>query len=872
MFRKLLSAALLIFLSCGINAAELTLAENGKSAYQIVLPDKFPDPAVALWLNHTAKLLQTAFKTDGCDLPIVQESRREKSKPGIYIGNTEFARTNAVDVSKFKDWTYVQKAVGKDLIITGNDQPDQNDTDNTPRICLLGTVKGVTDFLRQYCGTRFLYPNYSIHKSKGNATQSNGIDPRSIEFTKMDRVAIPSDLNVRKSPELLANYDFQRETFYHVAQNAFPMIGGRLHQHTYDKAVPAAKYKDTHPEYFALLGGKRACDIKGTKGRPSIEQYCISNPGFQELVYKYMLDDLDKGKEVTTLGQPDAFRPCECEECRKLYNTGDDWGEKIWIFHRSLAERLMKDRPGKKVAMLCYQRTSKPPKTFTKFPESAMLYILGDATDQQLEEWKKLDVPGGFIAYIHTWGGYHQGSPYSPVRTPDYVGKLVQKLHDCNVRIILKDGSMGFCWGLEGPAYYVYGRMFADVGKSNVNDLLEEFYSAAFGKAAPAMKRFYGKLYKQIELYSDTLGTHCPAWIQTRYHGNFSLIGFLYSPDFLIAAEKDLQQAEKTADSDRVKARIELVRVEFDYLKGLSKIIHLYQAYQLQQNKPSFNALLDAIDSWHEKIYALYDDKGNMKPVNGWPEMVPFVGHSKTHVALENNGYQNFYKDTCLNWDTKSLRNKVFSGSRDLTVKPVKKAPEIGSALWDAAPALSLVSMKNGATPSDSNTTVKALYDKNNLYLLLESDKFNESVATAKTVERDGDFDNELCMDVSIAPFDVKDKFYHFIVGPAGSKYDAAFGFVTDPIDPRCGKDDVAWNGEWAYTAKTDKASGKWIALLKIPFKTLGVKRPSSGSIWGGNIGCGNRGGDKSGNVIWSFAPGLKDFSDSKAFGNLMFE
>lgn len=886
--KLLFLGVLTLLLSVPATAADLVLAENGKSNYQIVVPDSAPAPEVGGWLDQTALLVQSAFKANGAELPIVKEGAKDPARPGIYLGGTAFARASGVDVAAFNDWRYVQRVVGQNVIIAGNDRADSYKSEKRGTMCLLGTVKGTTDLMRQYAGVRFLWPGVKMVADAQRS--SDGIMTASAvgtEFLKTPRIAVPADLNVFKEPVLLANGDFPRETFYDISTNLFPGLGGPMDGHSYHLAIPAEKYRETHPEYFALINGKRCCNIpSGRSGdnQPKwVQQYCISNPDVQDLIYKRALERLDRGNRMTSVGQPDGFMPCQCEECFNLYQTGKDWDEKLWIFHRKLAERLQQERPGRRIALMCYMNTGKPPKSFKKFPESAVLSMLGDSSEEEMGAWRELDVPGGYIAYLHTWGGYHMASSYTPVRTPSYVEALVRKLVRYKVRIIARDGAIGYCWGLEAPVYYTYGRMFDDPEKNKAADLLDEFCLAAFGKAHPPMKQFYNRLYKQIGVYSDVLGTHCPGWklARAQENFNFSIIGYLYSPDFLIAAESDLKQAEQLADSDRVKTRISLVRLEFDYVKGLATIVHLYQAFQLRPDQAARDRLLDVIEEWHARIDALYNEKDRMKPLPGWPDMYPFSAHPHANVALGNNTYQNFFKDTCINWDTKSMRQAPFaSGPRKMTVKRIAAAPD--AAAWDAATAEVCVDMKDGGAPERAGkTTFRALYDKDNLYLRIVADDTSVDHATAKPVGRDGPVDKQECLDISLAPFGDPGRYYHFIVGPQqGSVYDAAHGFITDGIDPRAGKDDITWNGEWQYNCHLDlaKKSGRfysgcpWIATLTIPFRTVGVAAPVNGTVWKANIGRRYVPVHyKAREIVWSFNPEHRTFTDPKAFGDMVF-
>lgn len=96
----------------------------------------------------------------------------------------------------------------------------------------------------------------------------------------------------------------------------------------------------------------------------------------------------------------------------------------------------------------------------------------------------------------------------------------------------------------------------------------------------------------------------------------------------------------------------------------------------------------------------------------------------------------------------------------------------------------------------------------------------------------------------------------------------------------RAGKDDTTWNGNWQYTCDLDvaKKTGRffagcpWTATLTIPFKTLGVAAPANGTVWQANVGRKYVPAHyPPRDIIWSFNPECKTFTDPKAFGNWIF-
>ena len=490
-------------------------------------------------------------------------------------------------------------------------------------------------------------------------------------------MTVPARLDTVRIPMLLFNYEHRlEESPYHIANNLFPRVDLSGSAHSHSLAVPVDRYRETHPEYFALLGDRRACHIKDPRGEWIRPQYCLSNPEVQELLYRYLLKTFDEGYSLVVLGQEDGFQPCRCRACRDLYGTGDDWGEKLWILNRTLAERLLRDRPGKKVLALAYTVTERPPKTFTRFPENMMVQLCG-TNEPDLAEWGRREVPAGFSAYIYNWGVYHLGGGYTPKRTPQHVERQARRFARHGIRGIYRDG-FGELFGLEGPVYYVFGRMYDDPENNTAEALLEEFCAAAFGPAAPPLLGFYRRLYKAIEPYSDDFGIRCPNWSRST-RDSFELIRSLYGPELIAALEKDLTAGERAAATPRARARIRLVRWEFNYLRSLASVVHLYYQHKARpEDQELLGRLLDAIDARNAEIRLICDRKKRteLDGDGGWSSgLFPKPGHGVPHLQLRDDRYRSRFKDTAVNWDTEAMRKS--RGLAAPAVRPGGKADTI---------------------------------------------------------------------------------------------------------------------------------------------------------------------------------------------------
>lgn len=859
-------------------AAELVLLNDGKSDYQIVVPSEFPTQALGACVQQTARLVQTTFQANGAEVSVVAEKDRDASRPAIFVGDTEFARTAGIDNGKLKDWSYVLRAVGRDLIIVGHDQPTPLPVDPKTKHCdgmdRVGTAKAATDFLRDYMGVRFLYPEITFRTPISGAASIDLLKSPAIEYLPQKRVAIPGDLNVAKTPFIRGNMGYPPSaSFYDLAHNRFPRVDEPFGGHTWETAIPAEKYNAEHPEYFALLSGKR------WKAGDGNAQYCLSNPDVQELIYRHMAKQFDEGSAAVDLGQPDGFRQCQCEACKKLYDTGDDWSEKIWLFDRMIAERLLKSHPTKYVTLVSYILTANPPKSYKKFPANVRVMLTG-TNEEDIAPWRDVEVPGGFYGYIYN-NCPNLATRYTPMRTPAYVEEQAKRLFANRIDSIYRDGN-GILFGNEAPVYYVQGRMFDDPEHLQAVNLLGEFYEAAFGKSAASMRSYYDQLYHAINLYSNHIGTRNDAWAYKTLDGRsrktvgdpFQFIAFLYPPHVLAALDADLTQAERSAGSTKVKTRLALVRREFEWIRNLARVVHLYHAFELQPDGPSRDRLLDAIDARNIAIDALYGDTRGPTPVDGWAFVLfPLMGHDRHHLRLKHDGYQEPYSRTCLNWDTQAMRRAPLPGKKSLTVARTSSPLSLDSPLWEKAKAHELTL----ATPLiglPRKTTVKLFYDDANLYVRTDGELEPEGPYVFPVYGRDTYIQGQEAVDVYLAPQVGGDVAYRFMSGAdAKTRWDAAAGFITDAIDPRFEQDDPTWNGEWRNESRVDEKNARWHAQLTIPFKTLKVSTPAAGTTWRGNFGRYHVvRPNKFDRSIWSSTLGNASMNDRSIFGEIVFE
>ncbi len=141
-------------------------------------------------------------------------------------------------------------------------------------------------------------------------------------------------------------------------------LGGKTQQqlinHSFHALVPFGTYGESHPEYYALVDGKRDTNTHG--GGP---QLCVTNPEVIEVAAESAIQQLSERSEAANISvsQADTAAYCRCETCEALNEAEESPMGSQLTFVNTVAERIEKAYPHVKVGTLAYWYTRKPPKT-----------------------------------------------------------------------------------------------------------------------------------------------------------------------------------------------------------------------------------------------------------------------------------------------------------------------------------------------------------------------------------------------------------------------------------------------------------------------------------------------------------------------------
>ena len=847
-------------------AAAVAAMEMAKLAAVTVGPDwcvAYPD-AGSKDVNSALRVAAEEVRDDineatGLKLKALPASKAKS--PAIYIG-AAFAEKAGLGLSNLK-W-YDNAIAEKDgsIYLYGNDRPGRKpDPLEFPYgigwfRCVIPSAKAATRFLETFAGVRFLMPG-EVGK----------------EVPKRKEVSVPDGTLSNEHPAMIygsGRCNNGREMIYLVANGIWGM--GSFHTyggHTYPDACPGAKYFKDHPEYFGMKNGRRM--LGQTTGQTPL---CISNPQVEELIVEELKRRFDNGAEVCQLAQHDGWNVCECEKCRALFGTGDDWGEKFWIFHRHIAERMLKERPGKIVHIINYGRTAPPPKSFKEFPSNVMIEMCKYG-EEHFRAWQGYTVPHGFTVYTYLSGNYVLPG-FVARHSFAHLALLAKRFRDNNVRGVFRCGGLDL-FGTEGPSYYIYNKLLLD-GSHNVVALLDDYCRAAFGPAAEQMRRFYEiqdarlRMFDKIsDPFPSGIAEGLDAYVNARPKNPLDLHGYMFSPDTTAQMEEALSRAERTEGlSAKQKKRLELVRLEFDYAKSLGAISTLHAAYKLRPTKETLAPVLEEVRKRNDWLDRLFGDKAMPKKLDGWPELMPF-GYGCKRSIMKTNGRLSAPIGAPLTWPTDmpdgmlpGVDTKKTEAARVAT--PPTFADFAGKGGWNWLGGISMERVP-------VKVRFKALYDDHCLYLLSEGDLADG--VELKSFPHDGPVWDDDAVDIMIAPGATRDIHYHLIYGVDDvSRFDDVTGLITDPLDPMCGKADRSWNGK-GWKAESRREGGKWRSIAAFPYSDFAVKAPKPGDSWFINVGrIFKTGKDRKEEIDMLWSPNLESRTmvAPNAMGKLFFK
>lgn len=269
--------------------------------------------------------------------------------------------------------------------------------------------------------------------------------------------------------------------------DGFTVVGASMLVHGMREVHGNKTMQEQHPEYFALYGGKRDTEYRGTG------HACFSSPSLQRETVKYLRAAFDHYDEpAMDLWPQDGLHSCSCELC-----AGKSDSELVWGFIDRVAKELYKTHPDRLITGGAYASFAEPPASIKQFSPNVAVYIANRGRS-------RFDVPTRWKAYwdlVLAWkaklaperlirGENNRGGPIHPrAFARDLRALKGISLGDISeiARSIPPQKTMWPNPAINHLNYYVHARLLWDADQ-DLDALLKEYYRVFYGPAADAMQ------------------------------------------------------------------------------------------------------------------------------------------------------------------------------------------------------------------------------------------------------------------------------------------------------------------------------------------------------------------------------------------------
>jgi hypothetical protein len=338
----------------------IVLTEGGFTRYRIVLPSSPTEQEI-----KASEVLKTyLLEISGAAIPVLS-ARDARSRYEILLGQNErLDELNLnINLNTLKSDGFIIKTDSARLIIAGGNEK--------------GTLYGVYAFLENYLDCRMYTPAVRVIPKRDKITLGN-----------INDVQVP-----------VIGF---RDTHYRVTWNEeytdwhkldHDANGERLDWgmwvHTFNELVPPDIFYAEHPEYFAMVKGKRI---------PT--QLCLANPDVINVTVQNLRKKIAQNPTALywSVSQNDNRDYCTCDKCKAVDEREGSPSGSIISFVNQVADQF----PDKMISTLAYEYGRHAPKTLRpRSNVNIMLCSIEAYRDKPITQDPK---SADFVKDVEDWG------------------------------------------------------------------------------------------------------------------------------------------------------------------------------------------------------------------------------------------------------------------------------------------------------------------------------------------------------------------------------------------------------------------------------------------------------------------------------------
>lgn len=442
---------------------EIVLAENQLTRYRIVLPSAPSESE-----RQAADVLQHyLLEISGAALPVISADQ-DTSRYEIVLGQNERLDQLAVniDFDALGEDGFAIKTDSLRLIIAGNNK---------------ATLFGVYSLLEKYLGCRMYSPQVKI-------------------IPKRSRIAL-GPIDDREVPSI----GF-RTTHYRVTWDAEYIDWHKLDHdengnrtdwgmwvHTFNALVPPEIYFEEHPEYFAMVRGKRI---------PT--QLCLTNPDVLQITIQNLRKKIAENPQAKywSVSQNDNREYCTCEHCKAIDDREGSPSGSIISFVNQVADQF----PDKMISTLAYEYGRRAPKTLVPRDNVNIMLcsieinrdkpITSDPTSadfaRDVREWGK--IAKDIIVWDYVIQFNHLISPFPNLHV---LQPNIQFFADNGVSAMFEQGNREVGGEFAELRAYLISKLLWNPNE-NVDSLMNDFLDGYYGAAGKPIRRYIDELHDAL--------------------------------------------------------------------------------------------------------------------------------------------------------------------------------------------------------------------------------------------------------------------------------------------------------------------------------------------------------------------------------------
>ncbi|HEY9490115.1 MAG TPA: DUF4838 domain-containing protein, partial [Chryseosolibacter sp.] len=506
-----------------IPLSEIVLANDETSRYRILLPS-----TPSTHEKKAAEVLQKyLLEISGAALPIISADAH-RSRYEILLGQNDRLDDLAVkiDFNALGEDGFAMKTDSLRLIIAGGSEK--------------GTLYGVYTFMEKYLGCRMYSPAVKLIPEQSRIT-----------LQKIDEVHTP--FIAFRDTHYRVTWDAEYTDWHkldHDENGDRPEWG--MWVHTFNTLVPPEIYFEEHPEYFAMVRGKRI---------PT--QLCLTNPNVLQITIQNLRKQIAQNPEAKywSVSQNDNRDYCTCDNCKAIDDREGSPSGSIIHFVNQVADQF----PEKIISTLAYEYGRRAPRTLQPRDNVNIMLcsieinrnkpIMQDTTSadfaRDVKEWGK--IAKDIIVWDYVIQFNHLVSPFPNLRV---LQPNIQFFAENGVSAMFEQGNREVGGEFAELRAYLISKLLWNPYE-NVDTLMDDFMHGYYGAAAPFIREYIDTMHDALTQSGQPLRIFgSPMEAETSY----------LTPELLSLYQALFQEAEAKVHEDaEVLERVRIARLPLDY-------------------------------------------------------------------------------------------------------------------------------------------------------------------------------------------------------------------------------------------------------------------------------------------------------------------